>query len=167
MESYTIPTRNDFLPNITKRRLVSMRKKEPEERYKMHFDAAILRKDGRTVGEIAEELDIHPDTVMNWLHRMLENGGLGEGYKVRRGRPPGFTPEQLKELERDMEKPPRHYGLDSDTWTSKIVAQHAFAKFGIRVTHPSMRRIMTRTKMNWPGSAAAILARRLGEPCPQ
>ena len=166
MESYTIPTRKDFLPDITKRRLASMRNKEPEERYKRHFDAAIMRKDGRTIGEIAEDLDIHPGTAMNWLHRMLENEGLGEGYKVRQGRLPAFTPEQLKELEHDMENPPRRYGLDSATWTSRIVAQHAFAKFGIKVTAPSMRRILTRTKMNWPGSAAATLARKRGKPYP-
>ena len=163
MESYTIPTQRSFLPGISKRQLASMRDKEPKERYKRHFDAAIMRKDGRTVGEISEELDIHPGTVMNWLGRMVENGGLGEGYKVRQGRLPAFTPEQLKELERDMKNPPRHYGLDSETWTSQIVARHALDKFGIEVTSHSMRRILTRTKTDWPGSAAATLARRLGK----
>ena len=131
MESYAIPTRRDFLPGITKRQLVSMRSKEPEERYKIHFDAAIMRKDGRTIGEIAEELDIHPGTAMNWLGRMAEKGGLGEGYKVRQGRPPAFTPEQLEELERDMKNPPRHYGLDSDTWTSRMVAQRNSSGFWV------------------------------------
>lgn len=161
-----IPTQKDFLPGITKRRLVSMRNKEPDERYRRHFDAAIMRKDGSTIGEIAEELDIHPGTAMNWLHRMLEKGGLGEGYKTRQGRPPKFTPKQLKDLEKDMKKSPRHYGLDSETWTSRVVAQYALTRFEIEITPGSMRRIMTRTDMNWPGSAAATLARKRGEPYP-
>lgn len=166
MESYTIPTRKEFLPDVTKRRLVSMRGKEPEERYKRHFDAAIMRKDGSTIGEIAEEIGVHPLTIMNWLRRMVARGGLEEGYKIRQGLPPKFSPEQLKALELDMEKPPQHYGLGSETWTSRTVAKYAFDKFGIQVTAPSMRRILTRTKTNWPGSAAATLARKRGKPYP-
>ena len=166
MESYIIPTGKKFLPGITKRRLTTMRNREPEERYKHHFDAAIMRKDGRTIGEIADELYIHTGTVMNWLNRMVEVGGLGEGYKRRQGRPPKFTPEQLDDLELEMEASPRHYGLDSDTWTSMIVAQYVLTRFEIEITPGSMRRIMTRTDMNWPGSGAATLARRLGEPYP-
>ena len=166
VESYTVPTGKDFLPGTTKRSLASMRNKEPEERFRRHFDAAIMRKDGRTVGEIAENLGIHPYTAINWLRRMEKMGGLGEGYKTRQGNPPAFTTEQLKELERDMKKPPQHYGLDSETWTSRTVAKYAFDKFGITVASSSMRRILTTTKTNWPGSAAATLARRRGEPYP-
>ena len=166
MESYIIPTGKEFLPHITKRRLASMRSKEPDERYKRHFDAAIMRKDGKTVGDIAEEIGVHPGTIMNWLHRMLEKKGLGEGYKTRIGGRPKFTPEQLKELGSDMKKPPQHYGLDSETWTSKTVAEYALVKFGIQVAASSMRRTLFRTKTNWPGSAAATLARKRGEPYP-
>ena len=166
MDSYIIPTGNEFLPDITKRRLMAMRSKEPDEQYKRHFDAAIMRKDGRTVSDIAEEIGVHNGTIMNWLHRMLEKRGLGEGYKTHRGIPSKFTPEILKELERDMKEPPGHHGLDSETWTSKVVAQHALNKFGISFTPPSMRRILTQTKTDWPGSAAAIKARKLEESGP-
>ena len=166
MESYKIPTRREFLPRVTVKRLEDMREKEPKERYKRHFDAAIMRKDGKTVGEIADDIGVHPLTIMNWLRRMVANGGLGKGYKVRQGILPKFNPKQLKQLERAMEKPPRRYGLDSETWTAKTVAQYALKRFGIEVTAPSMRRILTRTNTVWPGSAAAILARKRGEPYP-
>ena len=162
MGPYTIPKRNDFLPHITKRRLAAMRNKEPDERLHRRFDAAIMRKDGKTIAEIAEEIGVHRSTVIDWFRRMIRTG-MGEGYKTRPGRPPALTAEQLKELERDMKKPPKHYGLDSETWLSRTVAQHAFDKFGIRIPHPSMRRILTRTNTDWPGSAAAM-ARRRGEP---
>ena len=165
MESHKVPTGGDFLPNVTKRQLVSMRGREPEERFRRHFDVAIMRKDGRTIGEIVEEIGIHHNTAIRWLLRMTEMGGLGEGYKTRQGRPAKFTLGQLKELERDMKKPPSHYGLDSKTWTSRTVTRHAFDKFGIRLTSHSMRRILVNTKTDWPGSAAA-LARNRGEPRP-
>ncbi|MBI1657413.1 MAG: helix-turn-helix domain-containing protein [Thaumarchaeota archaeon] len=161
MESYVIPTKKDFLPGIPKRRLVSMRSKEADERYRRHYDAAIMRKDGSTIGEIADELSIHPGTVMNWLRRMIERGP-GTNYKVRQGRPPKFTAKQLQELERDMKKSPRHYGLDSDDWTSRVVTRHVSARFDVEITPGSMRRIMTRTDMRWPGSAAATKARKQG-----
>ena len=163
MDSYTIPAGKGFLPGTTKRRLVSMRNKEPDELYKQHLEAAIMRKDGKTTGEIAEYLDIHPATVLNWLRRMVANWDSGDIHKKHPGRPAKFTPEQLKRLELDMKRPPQHYGLDSETWTSRTVAEHAFAKFGIRVPPPSMRR--TLHKIDWPGSAAA-LARKRGEPYP-
>ena len=165
MDSYTIPAGKKFLPGTTKRRLVSMRNKESDERYKLHFDAAIMRKDDKTIGEIAEYLDRHPVTVKIWLRLMMENWDSGDIHKPRPGRRPKFTPEQLKELERDMKKPPQHYGLESETWTSRTVAEHAFAKFGIRVPHPSMRRTLNYSKTNWPGSAAAM-ARGRGETYP-
>ena len=163
MDSYVIPTGKAFLPDTTRERLVSMRNREPDERYKIHFDAAIMRKDGRTTGEIAEEIGRHPATVTIWLRLMVENWDSGDIHKKRPGLPPKFTPEQLKELERDMKKSPKHYGLDSKTWTSRMVAEHAFVKFGIRIPSPSMRRILNQSKISWPGSAAA-LARKPGKP---
>ena len=165
MDSDTIPAGKKFLPGTTKRRLTSMRNKEPDERYKLHFDAAIMRKDGITIGEIAEDLGRHPVTIKIWLRLMTENWNSGEIHMRRPGRRPKFTPEQLKELERDMKNPPQHYDLASETWTSRTVAEHAFAKFGIWVPHPSMRRILNQSKTNWPGSAAAM-ARERGEPYP-
>ena len=162
MDSYAIPTGKEFLPGTTKRRLVSMRNKEPDEQCKIHFDAAIMRKDGKTIGEIAEEVDKHPVTIKSWLRLMIENWDSGDIHK-RLGRRPKFTPEQLKELERDMKRPPKHYGLESETWTSRTVVEHAFAKFGVRVPRPSMRR--TLHKIDWPGSAAALASKR-GESYP-
>ena len=165
MDSYVIPIGKAFLPGTTGGHLVSMRNEEPDELYKQHFDAAIMRKDGRTTGEIAEDLNIHPVTVRKWLHRMVRNWDSGDIHKRHPGRPSRFTPEQLKELERDMKNPPQHYGLDSETWTSRTVAEYAFAKFGVRVPHPSMRRILNQYKVDWPGSAAALALER-GEPDP-
>ena len=154
MESRTKSAQKDFLPSIPKRRLVSMRAEETDGRYRRHYDAAIMRKDGSTIGEIAEEMSVQPGTVANWLRRMAEQGP-GANCKIRQGRQPKLTPIQLQDLEMDMVNPPRQYGLDSDGWTSRVVAQHVLKKFNVEITPGSMRRIMTRTNLRWPGSAAA------------
>ena len=157
VDSYVIPTKRDFLPGVTKRQLESARSRETDDRFKLHYDAAIMRKAGSTIGEISEELSLHPGTIINCLRRMSERGP-GEGYRVRQGRPPKFTPEQLKKLEDDMERPPKRHGLAADSWTSTVVAEHAMRRFGISITPGSMRRLMTTKKMRWPGSAAAMAA---------
>ena len=161
MEAYDFPNGSRFLPGLTKRRLTALRKQEPDGWFARHLDAAILRKGGHTVGEIASEIGVTTQTVQRWLTRMVEAGGVGAEYRAtcKRGRAPAFTPEQLKDLESDMERRPHNYGLDSATWTSRTVAQHARHKFGIDIPHHSMRRILTRDNVNWPGSAAAKAAR--------
>ena len=160
MNPYGIPTGKEFLPGTTRRRLVSMRNREPNEQHKLHFEAAIMRKDGKTLGEIAEYVGRHSVTVAKWLHRMVDGWDTGDIHRKHQGCPPKFTPEQLKELERDMTNPPQHYGLESETWTSRTVAGHAFAKFGVRVPHPSMRRILNQYRVDWPGSAAVLASER-------
>ena len=157
MDSYVIPTKRDFLPGITKRQLESMKSKETDTRFKLHYDAAIMRKGGSTVGEIADGLSLHPSTIINCLRRMAERGP-GASYRVRQGRPPKFTEEQLRKLEDDMEKPPKKHGLSADSWTSGVVAEHVQRRFGISITPGSMRRLMTTKNMRWPGSAAAKAA---------
>lgn len=158
MDSYTIPTGRKFLPNVTKRSLAAMRSEETDTRFRLHYDAAIMRKGGSTVGEICDELSLHPSTIINCLHRM-EQRGPGASYRVRQGRPPKFTAEQLQKLEKDMEKLPKRHGLDADGWTSLVVSKHVLKRFGISITPGAMRRIMTTKRMRWPGSAAAKAGR--------
>lgn len=43
---------------------------------------------GRSLGEIADLLDIHPETVREWIHRYKDRGLEGLGDKPRPGRPP-------------------------------------------------------------------------------
>lgn len=157
MESHVIPKKDDFLPDLSKRQLLAMQAKEKDPRYRRRYDAALMRRDGCDIGTIADELSVNPLTIMNWLNRMV---AYGPQYKVRVGRLPSFTPEQLKELEDDMKHPPSYYGIDAPSWTSKVVSQHVLKRFDIKIPNSSMRRIMTRTNMNWPGSAAAKLERK-------
>ena len=165
MTQYVVQTGGKFLPNITKRRLQSLRRKETDDRYKTHLNAAIMRKDNYTISEIAKDVDVHPATVGKWL-RTMEETGTPIIRRKRVGRQPAFTQEQLDQLEREMEDRPSHYGLDSKTWTSRTVAYRAQSAFGINIPHHSLRRILTREGVNWPGSAAAIAARKRGEPYP-
>ncbi|MCE2508934.1 MAG: helix-turn-helix domain-containing protein [Nitrosopumilaceae archaeon] len=150
-----IPEGSRFLPRWSVERIRDLQEAETAERYKTRYEAAILRKEGLSVPEIAGKVGVSRLTVINWLRRMMERG-LGKNYKVRQGRAPKFTPHQLKALERDMKKSPTKFGLDSERWTSHVVARHALNKFDITVAASSMRRLMLRENVRWPGSAAAM-----------
>ena len=159
MKGIRIPTGDLFLPNVSRDELVQLRDDETDLRYKPHYDAALLRKEGNTMITIARNLGVSSGTIANWLSNMTTRG-IGKSYKVRQGRPPKFTQEQLDALETDMKEGPRAYGMDSDRWISATVAEYAMEKFSISITPGSMRRLMLRENVDWPGSAKAMARER-------
>ena len=159
MRGIRIPTGDLFLPNVSKDEIIRLRDEETDLRYKPHYDAALLRKEGETMITIARNLGVSSGTIANWLSNMTTRG-VGKAYKVRQGRPPKFTQEQLDELEEDMKAGPREYDMDSDRWISATVAEYAMKKFSIAITPGSMRRLMLREDVDWPGSARAMAEER-------
>ena len=154
-----VPEGKKFLPKVTMQKLRSLHKKEKSEKRKRYYVAAIKRKEGLSVREIADDVNMSVATISTWLRNMSTRGDA-EGYGTRQGRPPKFTPEQLKELSVDMKKSPSEYDLDSASWTSPVVAQYALQKFNVEITPGSMRRILVRKHIDWPGSAEAMRARQ-------
>lgn len=152
-------TGKDFLQKYSVKKITEIRDKEEDEKYKRHYEAALHRKNGESMRVIAERFDVSSGTIANWLRNMTERG-LGKTYKVPHGRPPKFTKQQLKDLEKDMRKDPETYGLDAERWVSVVVAQYAKQKFDISITPGSMRRLMLREKVKWPASAEALRRKR-------
>ena len=159
VNSTRIPIGKLFLPRVGINRLRDLQEAETNISYKRRYDAAVLRKEGKTMSAIAKMLDVSAGTIGNWLYGMTVRG-VGKKYKLRQGRPPKFTPKQLKELERDMKKSPRAYNMDTDNWTSATVSDYAQEKFEVDITPGSMRRLLLRENINWPGSAKAMAEAR-------
>lgn len=159
MITSSIPEGKKFLPDVTMQQLRGIKKKEKSERYKRHYTAAIRRKEGLSIREIADDVNMSIATIAIWLHNMMSRG-VGESYKVKQGRPPKFTPEQLNELSVDMRESPSKYGLDYTSWASHVVTQYVLQKFDVSITPGSMRRILVRKDIDWPGSAKAMRAKR-------
>ena len=155
----SIPEGKKFLSNVTIAQLRSLQKKEKSERYKRHFTAAIKRKEGQSMREIADDVNMSVASIKIWFQNMMERG-VTDNYKISQGRPPKFTLEQLDELSADMKKLPSEYGLNYDSWTSEAVTKHVSRRFNISITPGSMRRILVRKDVDWPGSAKAKRQRR-------
>ena len=160
----SIPVGKRFLPDVTIQQLESLQNKS--EKYKRHYTAAIRRKEGLSMREIADDVNVSVSAVSMWLQNMMTRG-IGEDYEIKRGRPPKLTPEQLNQLSVDMREPPVRYGLDSATWVSRTVAQYVLQKFGISITPGSMRRILVRKHIDWPGSAEVVGRMRDASPEPK
>jgi transposase len=151
------PIGEAFLPGLSVSRLERLYRSERDSRGKLRLLAAILRKEGKTMARIAEELHVPVGTVHAWLRRLLEGGLKKLHDEQRSGRPSMLSTEQLKELRRDLVRGPRVNGFDAPFWTTKIVQEHVRRKFGKEYRARGMRDVLHRvgfsSKMPRPANA--------------
>lgn len=120
-----------FLPDINKKKLEKLYSLEKNAKAKLRLLAAIQRKEGSSLDDIAYSLKKPKMTIGDWLRR-LENDGLNKLYDVKQsGRPPKLSQEQMKKLEKILEESPEKQGIPFLVWTTKLV-QYIIAKlFGV------------------------------------
>jgi transposase len=138
------PIGEAFLPGLSVRRLESLYHSETNSRSKLRLLAAILRKEGKTMGRIADELHVPVGTVHAWLRRLLDGGLKRLHDEHRSGRPSMLDAEELKELRRDLLRGPKANGFDAPFWTTKMVQKHVKRKFGKEYRARGMRDILHR-----------------------
>jgi transposase len=151
------PIEEAFLPDLSVSRLERLYRSEKDPRAKLRLLAAILRKEGKTMGRIAEELHVPVGTVHAWLRRLIE-GGLKRLHDAHRsGRPSMLSTEQLKELRRDLLRGPKTNGFDAPFWTTRMVQEHVKRRYGREYRARGMRDILHRvgfsSKMPRPANA--------------
>ena len=120
-----------FLPNVSITRLRNMKRKEKDPKASNRLLVCIHRKQGKTIMEIADTLNIPRSTVTDWI-KNIGQGGLGKRYDVKnKGAPCKLSKRQLEALERDLEAGPAAVGLGEDTWTIPLVRAHIKKKFRV------------------------------------
>jgi transposase len=151
------PIGEGFLPGLSTPRLERLYKSEKNSRAKLRLLAAILRKEGKTMGRIADELHVPVGTVHAWLRRLVDGGLERLHDEHRSGRPSRLDAMQLKELRRDLVRGPKPNGYDAPFWTTKIVQEHVRRKFGKEYRARGMRNTLHRvgfsSKMPRPTNA--------------
>ena len=136
------PIGEAFLPSLTISRLERIYKKEKNSRAKLRLLSAMLRRKGRTMGQIADELHIPVGTVHAWLRRLLDGGlkRLHDGH--RSGRPSRLSGEKLKELRQDLIRGPKANGFDAPFWTTRMVLEHVRRKYNKEYKARGMRNVL-------------------------
>lgn len=108
-----------FLPNTTIKQLQKIYKQEEKAKPKMRLLAAIHRKKGKSLDDIAYHVNASRNTVHGWLRNFSLRGVQAKDSIRQTGRPVSMTLGQRKKLVKDLERGPPHNS--SGLWTTKEV----------------------------------------------
>ena len=86
----------EHLPDVPLAELEGMYRHEPPGKSRDGLQAAVLRKRGKMIVEMATMSGRHPSTIHRWLHRLEREGPDGRYDRRGPGRPRRLTPEQIR-----------------------------------------------------------------------
>ena len=129
-----------------------MRLSELEETYRRErpgksrdrLQAAVLRKRGMMLKEIARTAGRGISTVHRWLSRMEREGLGGRHDGKSHGRPRLLNAEQEKAIKGDLDGTPRSSGFERGSWNARMVARRILERFGIPYSRRSAIRLAHR-----------------------
>ena len=124
---WTLPKRNQFLPDISLQRVRLLYAGEKNPKAKLRLLAAIHRKQGKSIDEIAYLLSTSRDTVYGWLRRFTTRGIDAKDSIKQSGRPAQLSVKQRVKLVRILEQGPPHNR--SGLWTTKELRAMIAKKF--------------------------------------
>jgi len=108
----------------------------------------LLSARGYTVPQLAEIFDVGEDVVRTWLHRYHQAGPVGLDDRPRPGRPPR-TRLARQIVDTQASNPPRNSGLVQSCWTAGLLAAFLAARFGLVLSHWSVRRHLHGMGWRW------------------
>lgn len=105
----------------------------PEGRYYHRLHVALHALKTGNYYESARIYSHSPNSIYNWINRLLEKGlaGLREGK--RPGRPRRLSSSQERELRKDLLLSPREFGYDQNIWDGPLLSYHLEKRFSIRL----------------------------------
>ncbi len=92
--------------------------------------------------EIAAIVRQHEETVRRWLARYAAEGTAGLADAPRSGTPPKVTPAYRTRLLELVRRRPRALGLPFSLWTAARLADHLAGETGLRMSVPSVQRLL-------------------------
>ncbi len=135
--------RDGFLVDISLSELKKIYNSEKNAKAKLRLLAAVQRKEGKTLDDIASSLQKPKTTIHDWLKR-LEDGGIMNVYDVKQtGKPAKLTKQQLDELERVLDESPQKQGLPFTLWTTKLVQYIIIKLFNVKYEIWNIWKIIT------------------------
>ena len=112
-----------------------------EARYDHRLHGLLLLAAGHSCKQVAELFGEDDTTVQRWLHR-FEQGGLGALHENERpGRPRSIDPLQWRDLQADLQKSPRDFGLTATLWDGVNLSEHLRRRYGVRLGVRQCQRI--------------------------
>jgi transposase len=97
---------------------------------------------GLVAAEIAAIVRQNEETVRRWLARYEAEGAAGLSDAPRAGAPPKITPAYRERLLQVVRQRPRSLGLPFSLWTAARLADHLAEATGLRISVPSVHRLL-------------------------
>lgn len=98
---------------------------------------------------IAQRLNVHPETVRDWLKRFNAEGLDGLMDKSRSGRPATYTPEEVGEVIAAALTNPRALGLPFGSWTLDRLEAYLNEERGIPIKRSRIDEILLAEGLRW------------------
>lgn len=112
--------------------------------------AAIGRKQGDTLEELAERHGVVEKTIRNWLDRFDQLPLAEAPYDDHRsGRPPKLSESQQSQLFEEFQQSPTDLGYDRQAWTTALAAHHIRTEYGVTYTDRHVRDLLTDAGLSW------------------
>lgn len=129
-----------FLQGVSTERLKRLYAVEKNVKAKLRLLAAVRRKKGESIDDIAKALEKPRRTIHGWLRRFEERGIKASYDKKQPGRTPRLTASQLKKLRRELLNGPPH--APSDIWEMRQVRDHIQKKYGVSYKRHNIFRLL-------------------------
>lgn len=117
----------------TREKLLAMAKQIPGAWIGIKIAALLLILEGQRPGWINVVLGLSRMTLERWINGVNQEGTQALIPDPRPGRPTQLTPAVRQRLERDLEKPPREFGLQRASWDGPTLVVHLRKRFEVNV----------------------------------
>lgn len=112
--------------------------------------AAIGRKQGSTLDELAQRHNVAEKTIRNWLDRFAEQSLAEALYDAARsGRPTKLSESEQQELFEQLHQSPSEFSYERGVWFPGLVHQHIKNPFGVEYSIRHVYRLMDETGLSY------------------
>ena len=143
------PSGNGFMPQVRLNRLVKMAGRTKEGVEKFRLLAARMRKEGKSIREIAYGLCKPYSTVRDWLLRMHAYGPKGRFSRKRRGRRRMLGNADLKRLNRWLDDTPEKHGFKSLSWQFDMILKLIKRELGVACSWRTLQRVLRKIHFSY------------------
>lgn len=120
-------------PGATREMLLGLAKQVPGAWVGLKIAALLLVLEGQRPGQVNALLGLSRMTLERWIHGVNREGIQSLVPKARPGRLGQLTPALREQLQQDLEKPPRQFGLQRAGWDGPTLVVHLKSAFGVTV----------------------------------
>ncbi len=117
----------------TREKLLALAKQIPGAWIGIKIAALLLVLEGQRPGWVNALLGLNRMTLERWINGVNQKGILALIPEPRPGRPTQLIPAVKQQLEQDLEKPPREFGLNRGVWDGPTLVVHLKKRFGVKL----------------------------------